>query len=462
MRLTPPGAGTVSAGTADVVAGLELPPRPEGPTSLWWASTPVSPDELPDAAGAGSQPGRGLWRRPGLALLGDGEALRLRLRPGWAGLASMGSVPGLLGAANCIESLGPGGATDAPEGPVAMGALPYDPARPGELVVPRLLLVRHGEGAYATLAGVGPAPSPDQARADVRRRLELLRRQEPARVHEAPDGFQLSSSVPHASWKQLVARTVQAVLDGPMSKVVLARRVDVVANGPLPVASIVARLEALYPSCTVFHFAGFVGASPETLVSRHGDMVLSHPLAGTVAHSGDAPTDQALLTRLLGSAKDRHEHEVVVRSIADVLGPLCTDLEVPEPTVVALRNVSHLGTRITGRLRPGERHGSVPDALALAASLQPTPAVGGEPTVLAMAWQAEHEGFDRGLYAGPVGWVDARGDGEWALGLRSATIEANRASLYAGAGIVAGSDPDAELAETQLKLQALLAAVVRP
>ncbi|MGO9657725.1 MAG: isochorismate synthase MenF, partial [Acidimicrobiales bacterium] len=214
----------------------------------------------------------------------------------------------------------------------------------------------------------------------------------------------------------------------------------------------------LYPSCAVFHVEGFIGASPETLVRRTGRDVLSHPLAGTVARSGDTATDAALLAGLMASGKDRHEHQLVVDEIAAKLRPLCRQLEVPPvPSVLALRNVSHLGTELRGTLADGAT-----SSLALAALLQPTPAVGGLPSEAALSWQRANEGFDRGTYAGPVGWVDSRGDGEWALGLRSADVSGPHAALYAGNGIVAASSPEAELAETQLKLQALLAAMVRP
>jgi len=202
-------------------------------------------------------------------------------------------------------------------------------------------------------------------------------------------------------------------------------------------------------------------------VLRSGREVLSHPLAGTVARSGDEATDSALLAGLLASAKDRREHQLVVDAIVQRLRPLCAELEVPpEPSVLALRNVSHLATLLRGSLAVAEQDegngGALPSSLDLAALLQPTPAVGGHPTAAALQWQRANEGFDRGCYAGPVGWVDSRGDGLWVLGLRSAMVSGQYASLYAGNGIVAGSGPEAELAETQLKLQALLAALVRP
>ncbi len=451
MKLPPPG-GTASQAPLS-------PPTQAGPgpgAGLWTVSVPLGTAELPDLVAAGAGAGRRLWSRSGLELLGIGEAMRMDMAPGWASATCTSAVATTLSGARHRGDAG------AVSGPLAMGALPYDPHRPGHLVVPALVLGRTGDRAWATLAGTGETqPDERQAAEAVGHQLEALAASCPPTA--VPDGFELSTTMSHEDWRRLVATTVEAIHSGVASKVVLARRVDVVANRPFALHSVLGRLAALYPSCFVFHMEGFVGASPETLVRRHGPDVLSHPLAGTVARSGDATADDAMLAALMVSAKDRHEHQVVVNYIADALAPLCSALDVPSsPSVMALRNVSHLGTPITGKLRPGHGEAHLPDALELAARLQPTPAVGGEPTAAAMAWQQAHEGFDRGLYAGPVGWVDASGDGEWALGLRSATVEGARASLYAGAGIVAGSDPDAELVETQLKLQALLAALVRP
>jgi menaquinone-specific isochorismate synthase len=298
------------------------------------------------------------------------------------------------------------------------------------------------------------------ARAVIEQELVELRSQveEQSALQSLPDRFDLAAHMPHADWKLLVAKAVAEMDQGAFTKVVLARRVDVIANRPFVLPETLSRLATLYPSCAVFHVEGFIGASPETLVRRTGHDVLSHPLAGTVARSGDTATDAALLAGLMASGKDRHEHQLVVDEIASKLRPLCRHLEVPAvPSVLALRNVSHLGTELRGTLADGAA-----SSLALAALLQPTPAVGGLPTEAALAWQRDNEGFDRGTYAGPVGWVDGRGDGEWVLGLRSAHVSGCQAALYAGNGIVAASAPDAELAETQLKLQALLAALVRP
>ena len=185
------------------------------------------------------------------------------------------------------------------------------------------------------------------------------------------------------------------------------------------------------------------------------------PLAGTAARSGDPDSDRKAEAALLASAKERSEHRVVVDAITSALAPVVERLEVPDgPVIRELRNVSHLGTSITGTL--AKRDHDYPSVLELVGLLHPTPAVAGTPVDLALDYLTKLEELDRDRYAGPVGWVDARGDGEWYLAIRSAIVEGSSARLFAGVGIVADSDPAAELAETQLKLQAFLAAAVRP
>jgi len=408
---------------------------------------------MPVPVRAAGYDGRRLWSRADANLLGLGEALRLPMPASWAAPERTSLVQDVLSAITAHDDLALPGC-----GPVAIGALPYDPAAGGHLVVPRLTLGRQGARSWATLVEPADATASELRRAVEDELAEL--RHEPA-LEALPDGFELTACIPHDEWKQLVAKAVGEMAGGSLAKVVLARQVEVLANRPFVLPETLARLASLYPSCTVFHVEGFIGASPEVLVRRTGAEILSHPLAGTVARSGDPATDEALLAALMASRKDRHEHQLVVDAIAARLRPFCSSLEVPKaPTVMPLRNVSHLGTEIRGTLSAGSP--AFPTSLELAALLQPTPAVGGLPVDAALRWQRDNEGFDRGCYAGPVGWLDSRGDGEWALGLRSATVSGRRAVLFAGNGIVAGSDPDAELAETQLKLQALLAALVRP
>lgn len=413
---------------------------------------------IPDVFRAAGAKGRLLWAKPPQAFLGLGEALTIPLPAGWGDPGHVGIVTEALAAINVPASA----AGETRPGPVAMGALPYDPGAEGHLTVPRFLLRTNPAGLSATVVVPRDQTEPISAlKGAIDNQLEALD-EAALSQQQSPDSFDLSSSMPHAQWLSLVKRAVAATLAGELDKVVLARTVRVTANRPFVLGEVLARLASLYPSCAIFHVEGFVGASPETLVRRAGYDIWSHPLAGTVARSGDEQSDKALVAGLMASPKDRQEHRVVVDEIASRLRPLCQRLEVPEtPSVIGLRNVSHLATVISGALQRADGK-TLPTALELAALLQPTPAVGGHPLEAALEWQRCNEGFDRGRYAGPVGWVDASGDGEWALGVRSATVSGRHADLYAGNGIVAGSDPATELAETQLKLQALLAALVRP
>lgn len=334
-------------------------------------------------------------------------------------------------------------------GSVVIGALPFTKTSQGELIVPRTVLGREADGrCWRTTVSGGPEEVPFGGAEDV-----------PPSCR-APDEFTLRPFPSHDEWCEAVAEAVAAIRSARQTlvKVVLARQVVVEANRPIRPAQVAARLGSLYPSCTVFSVDGFVGASPELLVSRRGDAVWSQPLAGTIPRSGDPEVDRRLATELLASGKERQEHALVVDEVAERLRPHCTSLSIPAtPDIVPLRNVSHLGTRISGRLRA-----EAPSALDLALLLHPTPAVAGTPTEEALAFLDRVEPGDRGRYTGPVGWMDWRGDGDWSVAIRCAELDGHQARLYAGAGVVADSTPEAELAETQLKLQALLAAVVRP
>jgi menaquinone-specific isochorismate synthase len=232
--------------------------------------------------------------------------------------------------------------------------------------------------------------------------------------------------------------------------------------GPVDVAALLRSLAQAYPECWTFNVDGLVGATPELLVRRDGDRVTSRVLAGTVRRRGDDSVDAGLAEALLASGKDLEEHEYAVHSVADSLAAHCTDLDVPAaPHVLSLANVQHLATEVAGLLADGA------PALALAASLHPTAAVCGTPTERAATLIRELEGMDRGRYAGPVGWIDSHGDGELGIALRCAAIEDSergpdtRLRLYAGCGIVAGSDPDSEIAESEAKFDAVRKALRR-
>ena len=208
------------------------------------------------------------------------------------------------------------------------------------------------------------------------------------------------------------------------------------------------------PGCFVYASDGLVGASPELLVRRVDDEVESLPVAGTAVADGD----EASLRALAASVKDHREHQFVVDAIVETLEEYCDELDRGSmPEVAVFGHVAHLATRVSGRLRA-----PAPSALDIARRLHPSPAVGGTPRQAAIDAIRALEGFDRGRYAGPVGWVDARGNGEWAIALRGAELDGSRARLVAGAGIVTGSEPDAEWAETQAKLEPMLRALVRP
>jgi menaquinone-specific isochorismate synthase len=254
-------------------------------------------------------------------------------------------------------------------------------------------------------------------------------------------------------WMGLVTEAVRAIESGSLDKVVLARTVLVRASSIMEPFDLVAVLRDRYPSCRVFGWqesgATFLGASPEMLVARQGAHVRLEPLAGSAPRGGDAEEDRRLGDRLLASVKDRHEHAIVVDDAVARLEPFLGSVSRPEdPILQKFPTVQHLATSISGST----------DArlLTLAEALHPTPAVGGSPREAALALIDKLEGLDRGWYAGGVGWADPAGDGEIALGIRSALVAGDRATLYAGNGIVAGSDPEEELEESRLKLRPML------
>jgi menaquinone-specific isochorismate synthase len=315
-------------------------------------------------------------------------------------------------------------------GPLAVGALPFDPAAPARLTIPATVVGRRAGGpAWITTIGSGL----DAAHA----------------ASVQPSRFTVAAIEDRAWWRRAVFHALDEIAARELDKVVLSRAVTVEADEPFDRRAVLARLRAQQPGCFVYGTNGFVGATPELLVRRIGRSIVSRPLAGTAV--GDPH-------ELVGSAKDRSEHRYVVDAVARELDAMCETLDVPDsPHVVTFADVAHLATSIQGRLAPPP-----PPASLIAQRLHPTPAVAGTPTAAALAEIAHVERTDRGCYAGPVGWVDARGDGEWAVALRGAAIDGSRAVLRTGAGIVAGSDPDREWAETELKLEPMLRALVRP
>ncbi|MFI6883768.1 isochorismate synthase [Streptosporangium canum] len=254
-----------------------------------------------------------------------------------------------------------------------------------------------------------------------------------------------------------VRAALERIADGALTKVVLARTLELVADRPIEVRELLHQLagRGRHVFAVPVQDRTLIGASPELLVSRHGRIVTAHPLAGSAARSADPITDRQRAHELLRSVKNRHEHRIVVDAVADALQPHCSQLHVPyEPTLVATPTMWHLGTKISGRVRELST-----SSLALAAALHPTPAICGTPTEQARAAIADLEPFGRGLYAGMVGWTDAGGDGEWAVTIRCAEVNDRSVRLIAGAGIVAGSDPEHELAETSAKIRTMLQAL---
>jgi len=272
--------------------------------------------------------------------------------------------------------------------------------------------------------------------------------------------FVVRPGVDVATYLRAVAAIRDAVQRGEITKAVVARDVFVESSEPISVHALLRRLRASFGSSYRYSIDGLVGASPELLVARNGDDVSSNPLAGTTPRTGDPATDARLATELRASEKNQIEHRVVIDMVHDTLLPWCSYLDwQPEPEVVAVANVQHLGTRIEGKLSL-----PLPHVVQLMQALSPTPALGGHPRDAALALLAQHEGLTRGRYGGSVGWCDRHGNGTWAVTIRCAEVSADRrvARLFAGGGIVAQSDPQSELAETQAKFQAMLAAIVRP
>jgi menaquinone-specific isochorismate synthase len=254
-----------------------------------------------------------------------------------------------------------------------------------------------------------------------------------------------------------VADAVAAIRAGGLRKVVLARDMFATAAEPIDARLLLRRLASRYPDCFTFACDGMVGATPELLVRRAGRQVSALVLGGTAPRGGDLAEDEALGSELLASAKNNEEHAYAVVSIRDALRPLCDALDVEaRPALLKLPNLQHLGTRVRGTLTES---GTPKSALALAAALHPPAAVCGTPTGAALELIRELEHMDRERYAGPVGWVDAEGNGEWGIALRCAQLSGRTARLFAGCGIVAGSDPGAELAETLVKFQPMRGAL---
>jgi menaquinone-specific isochorismate synthase len=389
------------------------------------------------------QPDVVAWVHHGAGLAGWGEAVRVTLPAGedrfTAGEKWLRSV---FDAADVDDRVRVRGS-----GPVAFGTFTFDASSEGSvLIVPRVVLGRDGHGlAWLTTVTepgeIPPARWPAEKAA-------------PA----GPGDLQWrEGSLPGPRWEQAVAEAVAAIKAGNLRKVVLARDVFATTAEPIDARILLRRLARRYSDCFTFACDGMVGATPELLVSRDGRQVSALVLGGTLPRGADPAQDQALGQELLASAKNHEEHAYAVDSIREALGPLCETLDVDaRPSLLKFPNLQHLGTRVHGTL------GAPKSALALAAAVHPPAAVCGTPTGIALDLIRELEHMDRERYAGPVGWVDADGNGEWGIAIRSAQLSGRTARLFAGCGIVAGSEPAAELAETLVKLKPMRGALEDP
>ncbi len=315
-------------------------------------------------------------------------------------------------------------------GPLAFVSLGFDDADVAVAVVPQVVVGRSAAGGFLTRIGADDSTAPAPTVKPVRT---------PGRISYADADLSV------AGFTTAVAAAAERIRRGELEKVVLAHDLVATAERPVDERLLLRRLAAEYPGCWTFDIEGLVGASPELLIRRHGHEIASRVLAGT---AWPEHHDDAVAAGLLHSSKDVAEHEYAVRSVSEVLAAVCDQLDVPaEPSPLELANLTHLSTDITGHL------GDVtPTALELAARLHPTAAVGGSPTDAARQVIRELEPMNRGRYAAPVGWVDARGDGEFAIALRCAQVNGRSVRLLAGCGIVADSDPETEAREAQIKM----------
>jgi isochorismate synthase len=340
----------------------------------------------------------------------------------------------------------------------------WDPFGPMSLVLPETIITRTAGGSWTTTTTADAASSGADRRWD----LIMARAREltpaPGALVARPVAMPLriiDEQPDEGLWDRTVGLFAGAVGRGRIDKVVLARRVVMEAPADLDVENALRRLAASAPESTIFAFRRdartFLGATPERLIRTDGREFRTVAIAGSIGRGADAAADAVLAADLLDSDKDREEHAVVVAALRERLSPICERLVIdPEVRVLTLRHVQHLVTDIEGTVH--ERLG----LLALAERLHPTPAVGGEPRDVALGLIDEHEGFDRGWYAGPIGWIGPEGDGDLMVALRSGIVERTRVTLFAGCGIVADSDPDREWDESRMKLRAVAAALGRP
>jgi menaquinone-specific isochorismate synthase len=426
----------IAADPTAVVVGSRRPSEP------WFCF------EQPDRAGSA------------LAALGSVAALEAsgrdrfaELQQRWRAMAAAALADTVDGPAG-VGLVALGGFAFAPDGG---GSPAWDGFAPASLLVPELSFARKSDEVWLTMnVAVAPDDTAEDLIRRVERRLGELRVRPLPLLDPAPAGqYKVVSPMPPSHYEEAVVRAVQRIRNGELQKVVLAREVEVHAPVEHDPGAVVGLLREEFPSCYVFAVgrgaATFLAASPELLVRREGQRASTVALAGSARRSADPAVDDHLGEQLLHSEKDREENAIVARRIARALRPYAVWVTAsPEPALVRVANIQHLGIAIRAQL-------SAPiGAIELAGLLHPTPAVGGEPDLVAQRLIPALEGLDRGWYAGPVGWTDSVGDGEFCVALRCALLRERRAHLFSGCGIVRDSDPASELAESEVKLGALL------
>ena len=319
-------------------------------------------------------------------------------------------------------------------GPVLFTSFSFDRNEESVLVIPQVVVGQKGAQSWITWIGDIPQPVLPES---------------PAQFSQGVFTFG-DGSISTSAWKERVAQAIKRIEDTKVDKVVLARDLVATSTEEIQTIPVLKKLAAEYPSTWTFAVDGLVGATPELLLRLSRGMVTSRVLAGTIPKTGDDEKDLALAASLARSSKDLEEHEYAVRSVAEALEPFCSSTNVPEsPFVLHLANVMHLATDVTGALTETKNR---VDAFSLLKSLHPSAAVCGTPRNIAFDIIDEIEGINRGRYAGPVGWIDASGDGELGIALRTGQITGKEIRIYAGCGIVAGSNPDKELEESAAKM----------
>ena len=328
-------------------------------------------------------------------------------------------------------------------GPILFSSFSFDPDQISVLIIPEIIIGQKNGKSWITW--IGDSKQPDLGR-----------------LNNSPISSDIAwqeGSISESNWRTQVGSAIDAIKSGKLEKVVLARDISASSKSEINVRGLLQRLEIEYPSTWIFLVDGLIGATPELLVRLSKSLVTSRVLAGTIRKTGNEDRDLTLAASLAKSSKDLEEHEYAVRSIADALAPFCSSTNVPEsPFVLHLSNVMHLATDVTGVLNDSAKQA---DIFTLIEKLHPSAAVCGTPTEEAKQLIKKLEQMNRGRYAGPVGWIDAHNDGEVAIALRCGELSSDRKMIriFAGCGIVAGSDPVNEFAESQAKLMPMRTAL---